>query len=104
MFLHVRSNACYACMHVLVFKMNLAWQQLRNNLVDLASYSDDKNTYRNFVRWVERQPWRKGLPAADEHLICNYHVKFAMLTSVFLNSNFLAEGSCAATGPEKGEA
>ena len=27
-----------------------------------ASCSGDQNVYRNFVRWVEKQPWRKILP------------------------------------------
>ena len=31
-----------------------------------ASCSGDTNVYRNFVRWVEKQPWRKILPRPKE--------------------------------------
>ena len=36
--------------------------------MELASYQNDGNAYRNFVRWIGKQPWRKALPEPDENL------------------------------------
>ena len=44
---------------------------LRANLVDLASYQIDKNCYRNFIRWIERQKWRAALPQPRPRFSCS---------------------------------
>ena len=41
----------------------------RSNLVDLASYNMDRNVFRNFNRWIERQEWRKSLPQPQPCLV-----------------------------------
>ena len=38
----------------------------RSSLCDLAGYSSEKNVYRTFITWINRQSWRKVLPRPRE--------------------------------------
>ena len=77
---------------------------LRPSLTDLAGYADDRNTYRNFVRWVNKQPWRKALPQPDEPLALVFGFR-ASGVELLLRSSYdtHAEGTGPIEGPEKEE-
>ena len=53
------------CLNSQACAFELSWQ-LRSSLRDLASYANDHNSYRNFIRWINRQAWRRILPNAVE--------------------------------------
>ena len=48
------------CLNCQAFPCERLWQ-LRPSLRDLAGYADDRNSYRNFIGWVNRQPMEKDL-------------------------------------------
>ena len=56
--------------------------QPRNSLCDLAGYAADKNVYRSFINWINRQPWRKVLPRPRETLASALSLGFCVQNRV----------------------